>query len=226
MSPLPRNSHAKAGIICMPLMIAFGIGSIVSLSIAWSSCVSYDYGTYGCYYEYFNEGAEAAGLACGALFLVAAIAAYPLTYVGAQRYMKEQNSTGIKGLMIAAWVFYGILIVTGISMIAVGAKKSTLVGPGWVTYEVLWAIVGWIMMFVHAEKARKSPARSVLPTTSNEVSPENPDTWVTEKVFYNQDGTQTRETIKHTKNPDGSITVEKTVEEMELVAKEMEMVAD
>ena len=202
----------------MSLMSAFGIASIVSLTIAWSSYFSYDYYENYYYYDY-TSAAEAAGLACGACFLVAAIAAYPLTYKGAQHYMKELNSTGIKGLMIAAWVFYGILIVTSIAMIAVGAVWYVLIGPGWVTFEVVWAIIGWIMMCVHAEKARKSPARSVLPTmsTANEASPENPDTWVTEKVIFNKDGTQTRETTKHTKNLDGSITVEKTVEEMEVV---------
>jgi hypothetical protein len=80
------------------------------------------------------------------------------------------------------------------------------------------------MMFVHAEKARKSLARPVLPTatTANKASLANPDkswspdTWYTEKTIVHKDGTQTREIAKHTKNPDGSITVEETVEEEEV----------
>ena len=200
----------------MLFMIAFGIASIVCLTIAWNSFSSdYDYYYYDDDYDYvyYNITYEVVGLACGACFLVAAITAYPLTYKGARHYMKERNSTGVKGLMIAAWVFYGILIVSTIGMIAVGAFwyfffGYALIGPGWVTGEVIWAIVGWIMMFVHAEKARKSPAKS---------SPEHPDTWVTENVNFNQDGTQPRKTTKYTKNPDGSINVVTTDEEMEVV---------
>lgn len=212
MAPLPLNCLSIGGIVCMSLMTVFGIASIVCTALSWN--------TYGENYE----AAIIAALSCGFCCLVTAIIAYPLTYGGAQRYMKQQNSTGFKGLMITAWAFYGIMIVNGLTTIALRVT-GWVIGTGWVIIVVLWGIAGWIMMFVHAEKARKSPAQSVLPTmsTANKEStkkPHNswfPDTWFTVTTTFNKDGTQTREIIKHTKNPDGSVTEEKTVEEMGVV---------
>ena len=73
-------------------------------------------------------------ISCGLCFLVAAIIAYPLTYIGAQCYMDQQNSTGIKGLMITAWVFYGIMIVSGISIFLLGVMGWAIGVLGWVIF--------------------------------------------------------------------------------------------
>lgn len=188
-------------------MTVFGIASIVCTALSWD--------THGENYKVAIIVALSTGFCC----LTTAIIAYPLTYGGAQRYMKQQKSTGIKGLMITAWVFYGIMIVNGLAMIALRATGHAIVTE-WVIYEVLWGIAGWIMMFVHAEKARKSPAQSVLPTTATtyKESTENPynswspNTWYTVKTTFNKDGTETREIIKHSKSSDGNVTEDGTVE--------------
>ena len=197
MTPLPLNSFSISGIICMSLMTAFGIGSIVCTALLWN----------------MNDW-DIGAISCGLCFLVAAIIAYPLTYVGAQCYMDQQSSTAMKGLMITAWVFYGIMIVNGIAMVLV-VVMGWAIGMVWVIFEVLWALVGWIMMFVHAEVARKLPIWSVLPLTTMvyHTSPVNldygwfPNTWYTTKTSINEDGTQTREITTYSKNPDGSVTV-------------------
>lgn len=207
---LPINSTSVAGIICFAFSTCFGIASIISTALAYSDD----------YYDNFHEThpdwdddwtpADYAGMITGAAFLAFAIAAYPLTYDGGQRYIKQRNSEGIKGLMITSWVFYGILIVNGLSMIVVGATDGFEEDiTGWVIYIILWGILGWIFMIVHAERARKSPANQIPPSSARKSAVE-PIPVITETTI-SPDGT--RKTIKRTPNPDGSMTVEETITE-------------
>lgn len=91
--------------------------------------------------------------------MISYIIATPLTFSGALKYMKLRNSAGIKGLMIASWVIYGIEILNGDSMIAMGASDED-VPTGWIVFYLFRSIFGWVLMFIHAEKARKSPPKS------------------------------------------------------------------
>jgi hypothetical protein len=90
-----------------------------------------------------------------------AIIAYPLTYIGAQKYSKQKPFTASKCLAIA-WLFYFIGILIGLLLVRV-YRAVIAFGPllhlpmsKYVIYEVLELIVGWMFMFIYQEQARKS----------------------------------------------------------------------
>jgi hypothetical protein len=216
MAPLPLNKPSIAGITLFLFSVAFGISSIALTAVSWDE----NYQDM-MYYDHDYSSAHIAALVTGGLCLLTAVLAYPLTFTGAQNYMRERNSRGIQGLMIASWVLYGIMVLNGVLAIALGAADDNEAPEtGWVVAIVTIMVIGWILMFVHAETARKSPdvtsfsqdvvrPQPVEPPMDTVVAP-NVITTVTTTV--NKDGTHTRKTVKRTTNPDGSITVQETVE--------------
>ena len=213
--PLPLNFHSIWGIVSISITALFGISSIIATARANNP---------------YNDNwfaASIAAMSLGACSMVSAISAYSLTYVGARQYIKERNSRSIKGLMIASWVMFGILIVNGIGLVAMGATDRGVPGV-WVAFVEIWAIIGWGLMAAYAERARKEEvlAQNVLPmTTMTETTqldtyssyyPQQPRTsgsTTTITVTELPDGC--KKTIKTTIDNYGIKTVEETIEEPE-----------
>lgn len=218
-APLQYNCPSIGGMVCISLEALLGVISIIFTAKTWT------YDTYSD--DYYTALYAAIGIGC--LALVFAIIAYPLTYVSANSFQKQNSSTGIKGLMITSWVFYGITIINGIAAIYVGASGGD-VTTAFVVYIVLWGLVGWSFMFAHAEKARRySPGQA---SSSSAVAPQNatilpdykgsattnvPSTVITKFVTENADGTRTIKTVKRTTNPDGSIVVEEMLRDDDIM---------
>eukprot|EP00579_Thalassiosira_antarctica_P001593 CAMPEP_0201870268 /NCGR_PEP_ID=MMETSP0902-20130614/3431_1 /ASSEMBLY_ACC=CAM_ASM_000551 /TAXON_ID=420261 /ORGANISM="Thalassiosira antarctica, Strain CCMP982" /LENGTH=373 /DNA_ID=CAMNT_0048395855 /DNA_START=94 /DNA_END=1215 /DNA_ORIENTATION=+ len=95
-----------------------------------------------------------------AFAVIADIIATPLTFAGAFSYMKQRHSSGIRGLVVASWIIYalqisfGLTIIVAIGVVAVRVEED--VPTGLIVFYLFWTIVGWISMFVHAERARGS----------------------------------------------------------------------
>ena len=200
----PINSTSIWGIISFAFSTCFGIASIASTAVAYDMS--------------YMSAAHVAALLTGALAFVSAIIAYPLTYVGGSMHMRQHTSRGINGLMIASWVMFSIFVMWGGIILCVGAAVGVEVG--WGVAIVIWMMLGWSLMFLYAELARRSPVlnstgqstRTIAFGSSNGLSKSEP---VTIELRVNPDGTQT--TIKRTLNPDGSVTVEETKEERVVV---------
>jgi mannose/fructose/N-acetylgalactosamine-specific phosphotransferase system component IIC len=92
-----------------------------------------------------------------AFSVMTAIIAYPLTFKGAQKYLKQRNSTGKKCLMKTAWILYGIYLVYVLAILAVVAslRFAVLAVPG--ILASLLNCAGWGCMLFYQENARKLP---------------------------------------------------------------------
>jgi len=217
----PYNCPSIGGMVCISLMTVFAIISIVFTSKSWQGGID----------DYQNDAYVASGM--GAVALVFGIAAYPLTYKGATGLTEQHNSTSTKGIMIASWVFYGIMIIASIAAVGLGVSGGD-VAPAFVVYIILWGIAGWSFMFAYAEVARRSfeqgdNAGNAAQGSQNEQSgvskahvgvgdtTTNTTTVTTTKtVTVNEDGTCSNKVVKRTTNPDGSVLVEELIEDIDV----------
>lgn len=217
--PLALNCHSISGIVCFAFAAILGLASIIS------TARSNDPDNYNW------EAAKYAAIALGSLCIIMGVTAYSCTFKAARQYMDQRDSTSPKGFMIASWIIFAIFILNGILLIALGVSDDD-VATGWVVSCVFWGLVGWGLMFVYQEKARKStPSQQVLPTTKEHTvaAPSHPSgamaashyppmeeeaqTYVTIETTINEDGTRSIKTIRRSVNPDGTITIEERVEE-------------
>lgn len=221
--PLPCNCLSIGGIVCISLAAILGLLSIIFTAKAWKEDTYYDQTN-----AYLASG-------FGAICLFFGVIAYVLTFLGAKGFRKQHQddtsngNNGFKWLMITSWIFFGIGIINGATAIAVGVTGGD-VSVGFIVYIVLWAIIGWALMFSYAEIARRSsPGRdsAVLPRNAKVAIEQGGDgssmpqmgdgttTVTTKTVTVDNDGTRNMKTVTRTTNPDGSVVVEETFEEMD-----------
>jgi len=73
---------------------------------------------------------------------------------------KSGSGSCIIGWMIASWIFY-VLMIAGFGALIWYALTVAHPSTGMVVAYYIWSYIGWVLMLMYAELARRKPARAV-----------------------------------------------------------------
>jgi serine/threonine protein kinase len=147
---LPYSRRHVASIVVFGLACLFGLMSFIGVTVAFTQKEDED----DYYYEEdYWTGADITAIVGGIFSTLFSATATPLVYKAAKRYQRDRNSRGRPELVKPSWVLYGLALTFALIMIIVGSVTEAP-HPVLMVIYMLLMIVEWILMHLHASKAR------------------------------------------------------------------------
>mmetsp|Transcript_4025 Transcript_4025/g.5510 ORF Transcript_4025/g.5510 Transcript_4025/m.5510 type:complete len:232 (+) Transcript_4025:1605-2300(+) len=145
--PKDRSLLFLATILLEVVMVIVGLVTIIKTARSHDYVDNPDYVTDG-------EVAQVTG----AIAIVGAAISTPLAFCEASRANSGRaRPYGVKGLMTASWVIYGIGLFNAVGILLLSFQDEATIPTAWVGTLLVWLLIGWVFMMIHTEAAIRGP---------------------------------------------------------------------